>query len=92
MKMSDVFALPVKRVGDTLADQGGYADVECAIDAAAHAINQHDALVEALENLLESCSSIRGIDMMMYIPGVITEVERVLEREKLISGRLSRAQ
>lgn len=60
------------------------SDEECAIVArhVKHAIDSHDGLVRALENLREACTSIRGIDMELYIPGVLAEVDRELARAK----------
>lgn len=65
MRMSDVFELPVSR--DKLSIRDGVSCFASVLDpnagwAIAHAINNHDALVEALEMLETTCSDIHIFD------------------------------
>lgn len=57
IKMSEVFELPVfiQKRSTVLRDQNGdcFREIEGANQAAVHAINQHDKLVEENERLVE---------------------------------------
>ena len=58
MKMSDVFILPVVAISDGRGGRFIPMESNQQADAAAHAINQHDKLVELNKELVEALGNV----------------------------------
>ena len=63
IKMSNVFSLPLDATYDNLQDANGYEvacfEITIQDEAAAHAINAHDALIEQNKALIEALEHIK---------------------------------
>lgn len=91
IRMSDVFSLPLDATYDNLQDANGYEvacfEITIQDEAAANAINSHDALVEQNKALMDALSKIAGIgssytSLVMEYPIAKKIADKALEQNK----------